>query len=59
MRGRRGQEVPPQEDIGEESTALSMNMKGEEEGQEEITALMKEIVGDTPAMIDEKTAQGP
>ena len=59
MRRGRGQEAPPQEDIEEETTAPSMNMKEEEEGQEKITALMKEIVGDTPAMIDEESAQGP
>ena len=59
MRRGRGQEAPPQEDIEEENTAPSMNMKEEEEGQERTTALMKETVGDTPAMTDEESAQGP
>ena len=59
MKIGRGQEAPAQEDTEEEIIAPSMNMKEEEEGQEKITALMKEIVGDTLAMTDEESAQGP
>ena len=55
----RGQEVPAQEDIGEETTAPDMTMKAQEAGEEEITALKKMAAEDTLAMTDDKTAQGP
>ena len=59
MRKGREQGAPVQEDMTEETTAPGMNMKEEEEGEEETTVLMREIAGDTLAMIDEESAQGP
>ena len=59
MRAGRGQEVPAQEDIGEETTAPDMTMKAQEAGEEEITALKTMAAEDILAMIDEETAQGP
>ena len=59
MRAGRGKEVPAQEDTEEETTAPDMNMKVEEEGEEEAIALKILVVGDTLAMADEESAQGP
>ena len=46
-------------DMREETTALGMNMRKEKEEEEEIIAQKIEAAGDTPAMTDEETAQGP
>ena len=59
MRVGRGKEVPAQEDTEEETTAPDMNMKVEEEGEEEAIAPKILVVGDTLAMADEESAQGP
>ena len=59
MRAGRGQEVPAQEDTEEETTAPDMNMTVEEEGEEETIVQKIMAAGDTPAMADEKPAQGP
>ena len=63
MRAGRGKEVPAQEDIERETTAPDMNMKVEEEEEEdtgkEAIALRILVVGGTLAMADEESAQGP
>ena len=62
MKKGRGQEAPVQEDkidMREETTALNMNMRKEEEEEEEVIAQKIEAAGDTLAMTDEETAQGP
>ena len=62
MKKGRGQEAPVQEDMKdmrEETTALGMNMRKEKEEEEEVIAQKIEAAGDTPAMTDEETAQGP
>ena len=46
-------------DMREETTALNMNMRKEEEEEEEVIAQKIEAAGDTLAMTDEETAQGP
>ena len=46
-------------DMREETTALGMSMREEEEGEEGVIAQKIEAAGDTPAMTDEETAQGP
>ena len=62
MKRGREQEAPAQEDMKdmrEETTALAMNMRKEEEEEEEVIAEKIEAAGDTPAITDEETAQGP
>ena len=69
MKKGREQEAPVQEDridmkedridMKEETTALNMIMKEEEGEEEETTAQKIEAAGDTLAMTDEDTAQGP
>ena len=44
-------------DMRRETIAPIMNMRKEEE--EEVIVQMREAEGDTPATIDENTAQGP
>ena len=64
MKKGRGQEAPAQEEVKdrtEETTAQDMNRRKEEEEEEDTTAQKIEIemAGDTLAITDEETAQGP
>ena len=61
MKKGKEQEALALEDMGDmkETTALAMNRREEEEEEEEAILQMIETEGDSPAIRDEKTAQGP